>query len=95
MIDWDKLIDFKKFVSSTEVRPMAEIAWKKFIEDNFVLKSQDDIMREKALNALKYVVEDIEMLQDGRWEDITDENCKATLDNLVIIMNYLESQMKK
>jgi len=78
MIDWDKLIDFKKF-----------------IEDNFVLKSQDDIMREKALNALNYVVEDIEMLQDGRWEDITDENCEATLDNLVIIMNYLESQMKK
>ena len=58
-------------------------------------KMDNKVELNKAMEALKCVVEDIEMLQDGRWDEITDENCEATLDNLVIIMNYLESQMKK
>jgi hypothetical protein len=58
-------------------------------------KMDNKVELNKAMEALKCVVEDIEMLQDGTWSEITDEDCEATLDNLVIIMNYLESQMKK
>jgi len=58
-------------------------------------KMDNKVELNKAMEALKCVVEDVEMLQDGRWSEITDENCEATLDNLVIIRNYLEGQMKK
>ena len=96
-IDWNNLLTYKKFIDLTRGKTVIESveAWKQFVEENFVLKREDDILRKKAMEALKCVVEDIEMLQDGRWSEITDENCEATLDNLVIIMNYLESQMKK
>lgn len=109
-IDWNQVLSPLKIAELTYgndasrfngleqvVKELNEVSsrWIKFIQENFVPKTEEDKMRRKALDALKCVIEDIEMLQDGRWSEITDDSCEATLDNLVIIMNYLESQMKK
>lgn len=64
--------------------------WQEFVEKNFVPKP-DSKERIKVLEALTCLVEDIEMLQDGRW-DPDEDSCEASLDNIKLVIEYIEKQ---
>lgn len=48
-----------------------------------------DKERKEALEALLAVVEDIEMLRIGTWKP-DDDSCDATVDNLKLVIKYIE-----
>ena len=62
--------------------------WMKWLED---VQPTPTNSKEKTevLQALTCVVEDIEMLQDGTWEP-DEHSCMATMDNLKIVIDYIE-----
>jgi len=71
-----------------EVNDVSE-RWEKFVKENFVPKTKADKQRKEALEALLAVVEDIQMLRTGTWEP-DDDSCDATVDNLKLVIEYIE-----
>lgn len=65
--------------------------WQEFVKKNFIPKTQADKERKEALEALLCVVEDIQMLRTGTWEP-DDDSCNATVDNLKLVIKYIEKQ---
>lgn len=62
--------------------------WMKWLEDVQPIPTNSKEKTE-VLQALTCVVEDIEMLQDGTW-DPDEHTCMATIDNLKIVIDYIE-----
>lgn len=73
-----------------EVNDVSE-RWEKFVKENFIPKTKADKQRKEALEALLAVVEDIQMLRTGTWEP-DDDSCDATVDNLKLVIKYIEKQ---
>ena len=71
-----------------EINDVSE-RWEKFVKENFVPKTKADKQRKEALEALLAVVEDIQMLRTGTWEP-DDDSCDATVDNLKLVIEYIE-----
>ncbi len=63
--------------------------WQKFVKENFIPKTKADKERKEALEALLAVVQDIHMLRTGTWEP-DDDSCDATVDNLKLVIKYIE-----
>jgi len=71
-----------------EVNDVSE-RWGNFVKENFVPKTKADKERKETLEALLAVVEDIHMLRIGTWEP-DDDSCDATIDNLKLVIKYIE-----
>ena len=49
------------------------------------------ITKQEAIEALSYVLEDIDMLEEGSWEP-DEDSCDCTRDNLLKIKAFIEEQ---
>lgn len=105
-IDWKEILSPVKIAELTYgkdasrfngldiiVKEVNEVSdrWQEFVKENFIPKTKADKERKKALEALLAVVEDIQMLRTGTWEP-DDDSCDATVDNLKLVIKYIEKQ---